>query len=267
MSKLETNLWRDLKAGDVISLWDIMADTFIKGANLYYFGRVMGSFSETIRYMEDDLLEANDLNEDSMSYPIENCIGICDFFELSMSKVLAERINEKINSSEYPSVDDFKSLEAIIAAEMSKKQFLLIEHGDKWENIHPFGNEVSDKFPESAEDIFEGNRCFCVGRYTACIFHLMRAMEAALQHIALKLGVLNVEKEWGKILSDVDEKIKSMPKDKNKKQWSEIRANLYHVKECWRNETMHPKKTYTQSEAKAVFDAVNVFMNKLASKV
>jgi hypothetical protein len=46
--------------------------------------------------------------------------------------------------------------------------------------------------------------------------------------------------------------------------WSESHSHLYHVKQAWRNGTMHPKKTYTQEEAEAVFAAVRVFMRHLA---
>lgn len=50
-------------------------------------------------------------------------------------------------------------------------------------------------------------------------------------------------------------------------RWSETHTHLYHVKQAWRIDTMHPKQTYTRSEARAILDAVNVFMNDLATLV
>ncbi|MDR3500368.1 MAG: hypothetical protein P4L72_14210 [Parvibaculum sp.] len=129
----------------------------------------------------------------------------------------------------------------------------------------PFGSEVAEKFPKAVEDIQEAAKCLALQQSTACVFHLMRAMEVVVKRLGKRLGVKNVEKEWGKILSDIDGAIRAMPdaneKDKRKKnRWSEARANLYHVKQAWRNETMHPKQTYTREQAHEVFAAIG--MNK-----
>ena len=43
------------------------------------------------------------------------------------------------------------------------------------------------------------------------------------------------------------------------------RANLHHVGSVWRNNTMHPAGSYTQSQALDVFNAVRVFMSGLAA--
>ena len=41
----------------------------------------------------------------------------------------------------------------------------------------PFGLKVPVAFPESSEDIQEAHECFQFARYTACAFHIGRAME------------------------------------------------------------------------------------------
>ncbi|AKH44309.1 HEPN domain-containing protein [Altererythrobacter atlanticus] len=130
-----------------------------------------------------------------------------------------------------------------------------------------FGAEVIDTFPEAIEDIEEASKCLALGRSTACIFHLMRAMELAVRQMAGRLGILNVEKEWGKLLSEISGKVEKLPKGPDRDAWSEAHSHLYHVKQAWRNSTMHPKKTYTDVEAKAVFDAVGSFMRHLAPLV
>ena len=75
------------------------------------------------------------------------------------------------------------------------------------------------------------------------------------------------DREWGKLLSDIDAKIEQMPKGDMRNAWSECHANLYHVKQAWRHGTMHPKETYTPDQAKEVFQAVRVFMIQLATLV
>ena len=128
-----------------------------------------------------------------------------------------------------------------------------------------FGREVEDKFPSSVEDISEAAKCLALDRNTACVFHLMRAMERALKVLGLKLGLQNVDIEWGPLLGAIDDKIKAMPTGAHKDKWSGCRANLYHVKQAWRNPTMHPKETYTNTQARDVLNAVRAFMQQLAT--
>lgn len=127
------------------------------------------------------------------------------------------------------------------------------------EDISAFGERISDVFPNSAEDIVEAGKCLALGRSTASVFHLMRAMELAVQRISLRLDFPASEKEWGKLLSYISKAIESLPKGEERDAWSEALSNLYHVKQAWRNKTMHPKRTYTEAEANSVYNAVASF--------
>jgi hypothetical protein len=48
-------------------------------------------------------------------------------------------------------------------------------------------------------------------------------------------------------------------------RFSQAHAHLFHAKNAWRNEVMHPKATYTDAEAEELLSAVKTFMNNLAS--
>jgi hypothetical protein len=129
-----------------------------------------------------------------------------------------------------------------------------------------FGNDVEDKLPAIIEDIANAGRCLGFGCDTAAMFHLMRVMEAGVQKFGDKLGVvLTDEKTWQTILDQINPKIKALGKDPLAKRYSSIATHLYHVKLAWRNETMHPKATYTEDEAKVVFAAVRSFMIDLVT--
>jgi hypothetical protein len=135
------------------------------------------------------------------------------------------------------------------------------------ETLSSFNFDVESVFgSEAAEDIDEAGKCLALDRNTACVFHLMRAMEQAVKVLGSKVGLTNIEIAWGKLLSAIDDKIKVMPAP-IKDEWSECRANLYHVKQAWRNSTMHPKETYTNVQAKQVLDAVRAFMQQLVTLV
>jgi hypothetical protein len=131
-----------------------------------------------------------------------------------------------------------------------------------------FGEEVGDKFPKATEDISEAGKCLALERSTASVFHLMRAMELAVQALYTAIGLMgNPEREWGKLLSDIHGAIEKMDKGPKRDEWSATHTHLYHVKQTWRNDVMHPKQTYTPDEAKAVFDAVRSFMQHLAKLI
>lgn len=152
--------------------------------------------------------------------------------------------------------------------ELEEVSFLFLENRHKifYEFAsETFGFDVAAHFSSAvAEEIDEAGKCLALDCNTACIFHLMRAMEDAVKVLGAKVGVANVEKEWGKILSDLATKIEAMPKGSRRDEWSACHVNFYHVKQAWRNSTMHPKKTYTPDQALEVFDAVRAFMRHLS---
>jgi hypothetical protein len=131
----------------------------------------------------------------------------------------------------------------------------------------PWGEEIDSVFRSDnlSEDMREAGKCLALNRPTAAVFHLMRVMEAAVTKLAAHLGIESIAENWGVILSQIDGVTKTWPKrHPSKKPWEEGRNFLFHVKEAWRNETMHPKKTYTEEEAREVFDAVKTYMRCLA---
>lgn len=130
-----------------------------------------------------------------------------------------------------------------------------------------FGEKVDDAFPLSSEDISEAGKCLALGRYTAAVFHLMRVVELGVRHFGDKLGItLTTEKNWQPILDEINKAIKAMDhKLPQTKAYAATSAHLYNVKIAWRNEVMHPKQTYTEEEARAVFTATRTFIRDLAS--
>ena len=134
-----------------------------------------------------------------------------------------------------------------------------------------FGQRVVDSFPDMTTDLGEAAACLGLARNTACVFHLMRAVESAVSVIGQKLGVAivdgnNVGLNWGLIIANLNRQIVTMAQGPEKDKWSEISAQLFHVKNCWRNKTMHPKQTYSDREATEIFSAVKSFLRSLAQE-
>ena len=53
---------------------------------------------------------------------------------------------------------------------------------------NPFGESVAVAFPSASQDIQEAMKCFACERYTATVFHLMRAAEALMRVLAGIVG-------------------------------------------------------------------------------
>lgn len=130
-----------------------------------------------------------------------------------------------------------------------------------------FGEAVEAKFPNMPEDISEAGKCLALGRSTAAVFHLMRAMELAVRKLGDELNIALVdEKNWQNILDEVNKAIKALDhKLPRTKALAGAASHLYAVKVAWRNEVMHPKQTYTPEQATAIFDGVRVFVSDLAA--
>ena len=133
-----------------------------------------------------------------------------------------------------------------------------------------FGPEVRRAFADTAEDIAEAASCLALERPTACVFHLMRALEAAAAVVAGKIGATVTDGHgkglpWGVIADNMKTKIDKMPKGSDGQiKWYRVQSFLETVNRAWRSPTAHPKKTYTIQEARNVFEASKAFMQELA---
>lgn len=138
-----------------------------------------------------------------------------------------------------------------------------------------FGPEVEKKFGKASGDIEEAGKCLAVGRYTACVFHLMRIMERGVQFLGTKMQVpLAGEKEWGTILNLVNGKLNQMTnaatgrltptKKARRDKYAAAVVHLTNVKNAWRNRVMHPKDSYLEEEAEEVFRFVRTYIRYLA---
>jgi hypothetical protein len=165
-----------------------------------------------------------------------------------------------------------------VMGQLKRRYFLYLPLSDVdyFTDKCPFGRDVADALPGAAYDIEEASKCYATDRHTACVFHLMRVMELGVAHLAKALmkAKIDLDRPWGAILGDIDAAIKALPgakhgakrKDKSRfNMFSEAAAHLRHVKNAWRDTTMHPKRTYTKEEAKDLLANVKSFVQSLVS--
>jgi hypothetical protein len=134
-----------------------------------------------------------------------------------------------------------------------------------------FGQRVIKKFPKAASDIEHAGNCLALGESTAAVLHLVRAMDLVTRTLGKRLNVtITTRSTWGMILTSVDDAIKKMPdatvRQKNKKtRWAECRAQLYHVKLAWRDDSVHTNRMYNEKEARQILDRMREFLQVLVA--
>ena len=132
-----------------------------------------------------------------------------------------------------------------------------------------FGQDVNSKFPKISFEIDEAGKCLALGRSTACVFHLMRTLEVALESVRLCLGLPAPNNpNWGAILTSINNELNR--RGRNWGEYSffqEVHAQLDIIRRAWRNGTMHVEHVYTQDEARVLFDATKGLMERLASRL
>lgn len=135
----------------------------------------------------------------------------------------------------------------------------------------PFGAAVADAFPSAAYDIVEAAKCRSLGRWTASVMHLMRALEVGLAALARHVGVDPGDGGWNTVLNQIETKARAIGKrshGKDAEQWAaEAASHLRFVKNAWRNHAMHPLEKYDEDRAVEIFDNAQAFMRHLATKL
>ena len=154
--------------------------------------------------------------------------------------------------------------------EAGARQFYVIEgkHAKFYADAESlFGGEVVDAFPSVAPDISEAGKCRALGRWTACVMHLMRVLEVGLKRLANRHGVDHTE-NWNRTLNELETRLRSIQKKVDgveAERWaSEAGTHLRFMKNAYRNHAMHPLERYDEERAVEIYDNTRSFMRHLA---
>lgn len=143
-------------------------------------------------------------------------------------------------------------------------------HAALYSNPAPFGEAVEDAFPSVAFDVSEAAKCCALGRWTACVMHVMRVLEAGVKCLAAHLGVPPAE-NWNSLLNQMESSLRQIGKNTGgpeAEQWAgEAGTHFRFIKTAWRNHAMHATAHYDEDRAVAIFDNARSFMQHLAEKL
>jgi hypothetical protein len=157
-------------------------------------------------------------------------------------------------------------------AELRARHVMALDtrHVEYFSDPSPFGQQVEDAFPSAAFDIAEAAKCRALARWTACVMHLMRVLEAGLGALARHHDV-PADSNWNQVLNQIEVKIREVGKrthGPDAEQWAaEAGTHLRFIKNAWRNHAMHPRQVYDEERAVAIFENSRSFMQHLSGKL
>jgi hypothetical protein len=155
-------------------------------------------------------------------------------------------------------MDQIENIQDLSKKEIDGKAFFYvpperIKFFPKMKDPHIFGSAVGNAFPSAMYDIAEAGACLALDRASACVFHLMRALEVGLTVLGAKFGVSLAHTNWGPAIEQIERKIsdlhtdaswKALPDYKEQQEFYAQAASHFRIlKIAWRNYTMHNRET------------------------
>ena len=178
---------------------------------------------------------------------------------------------------------EFALLLLSVRREMHEKLFIYIpaERAAFWEWDDVMSEDAKSVFADAYVELREAANCYAAERYTATVFHSMRAAEIGLRDLGRDLGVQFPDKpielaEWQNIIEQIEAKIKNKVnssaidakqaqiRDADRKFYSEVAAQFRYFKDGWRIRVAHSRETYTGSQALTVLSHAREFFEDLA---
>lgn len=244
----------------------------------------LSTFLKTVEHIVESPAEGTDViaekSKVALCSSIDQMITICSEIGLELSVMQLHRLRAEVNKPKakfQPLAEPLRQLEDRIRDELQLNLFMAIPRGNAeyYDKPSLFGQAVSDSFTEATYDISEAGSCYASGRNTACVMHLMRALEVALDAIGLGVGisgtVIDAQNSWERLLDRIRRQIETNDRSgdltwSSKRQFFvDAQAHLYAVKNAWRNPSMHLEKKYDDKEALRIYNAVKDFMEHLAT--
>jgi hypothetical protein len=163
-----------------------------------------------------------------------------------------------------------------------QNRFMMIpgEQAKYYNNHELFGPEMATKFPKANTEITEAGNCYATGNYTACVFHLMRAVEHGARVLVTAMGIKRADLgrpielcDWGTLYGALNNAVsklrsrKSIGKSDTHAFYSHAVAQFGNIKDAWRNKVAHTRVVYGEPQAMEVMINVRQFMQHISARL
>ncbi len=230
-------------------------------------GESLGQGTETVR---DTLISTCD----QLGGMLDTTCAILIQLQLRISESLIGDIRhiliEKLQAGTLQT--SLRELRRRIEDELESRLFLFIpqDRAAYWSEDPLFSKKVQRCCRKAVDDMIEAGKCLAVGRHTASVFHLMRVVEIGAKRFATKILRLSLSHKdaLGTIIGKISQEVARMPTSttrelQRKEIFSKTADHLSHIKDGWRNKTMHPGLSFNEEQAILMFNNVREFMQLL----
>lgn len=277
--------------GKLWSLWDLMEE--FRAGDLLIYLRSMRSFAENVP--QGGTVCVPPPNWDDL---VRNTQLICDELEtiglpvtLDSAQSLLKVVKEEFSEQEHGSLGKVRCISDLslsryqnfskevigrFRSELSSRKIVSLNASESEiyaDERKIFSGDAIDAFPSIEPEAQEAAKCFALGRYTAGVFHAVRALESGLNALAAELGV-DIQSNWNNALNLIEKEIRSRSKSTHGQSWvvdeqfySEAATHFRFFKNAWRNHTMHIKERYDEKRARTIIIGVADFMAHLSSRI
>jgi hypothetical protein len=203
-----------------------------------------------------------------------------DVLSLSMTKLQCERlISEMDKMSLYRLGVNGAALRNTLVDELGQRSFFFIPQNDLrfYNQTELAGPGFKDRFPISNGELIEAGNCLAMGRYTACVCHLMRALDVVLAALERQMAIptpdKGAERTWGKTLGRIRDEIAKNNKNppqgwkKEGEFYQKAEAFIQAMKLTYRDSIFHVAAVYDEQSATSVFNATVEALRYLATRL
>jgi hypothetical protein len=207
---------------------------------------------------------------------LNQLLAHCGKLKIKVSLKEAEKMLPVFNSPD-PDPETIRILAArlssVIHSELDSELFFQMEPTrlEYWGTDWLLGSPIYHAFPMAHEEIQSAGRCYAYGEPVACVFHLMRVIDAGLRSVADSLNIPYNARNWSgiadKLQSNMEEKYKNKTDDWKQKEpfYASILTDIQSISRAHRNPVLHEvEKKYTDADAFYLLTVTERFMGHLA---
>jgi hypothetical protein len=204
-----------------------------------------------------------------------NIAFLCSELDLPISKELFTRGKDDLPKSGR----EYEIYITALESEIKNIVFAFLpEHKRKYIAPVKFIPTSIDAFPNAHNELAEAGKSFAFDRYTAAVFHCMRAVEIGMREMATELEVefgfpLELA-DWENVIRNIEAKIKAMierpkgaEKDKDLHFYSNAAMQFRYFKDGFRVRVAHGRATYDEGQALGVIEHSVTFMQELSARL
>lgn len=203
----------------------------------------------------------------------------CERLHCGAAKKQAKRVREDFEAFKSAGLlEPIREIERRLRDELENVHFVHVAFRDLiyLDGAKEFGEDVFVTFPDARQDVIEAGHALAVGLPTACVMHLMRALEVPLKLFFKELNLPEVKGGWGPSVTEIQRQLTAFTSgpqasrpsnwEKKKEFYHELATNFNHLREAWRNNAMHASVRYSESDARKIWDHVKHHMQAWSKK-